>query len=120
MKFQESVKTCFNQFSSFQGRASRSEYWWFALFSLIVNFVSNCTLPSNIGLIVSVIILVPHISVAIRRLHDIGKKGYWILLGLIPIAGLVLIYWFIQKSEPVANEFGEVPADVDLAQITSS
>lgn len=55
-------------------------------------------------------VLVPGIAVGVRRLHDIGKSGWSILIGLIPIVGpIILIVWFVQKGNPEANEYGEVP-----------
>jgi uncharacterized membrane protein YhaH (DUF805 family) len=116
MQFQESIKTCFNKFSDFQGRASRSEFWWFVLFVVIANTVSNAIFKGGtIGMVIGVILFVPEIAAAVRRLHDIGKKGAWALLLLIPIANFLAIYWLIQKSEPTANAYGPVPADAEIS-----
>jgi len=118
MQFQESVKTCLNKFADFKGRASRSEFWWFVLFTVLVNFVLG-SISDKLQGVVALILLLPYLAVAVRRLHDIGKKWYWILIGIIPIVGFfVLIYFYVQKSTPTANEFGDVPADAEVAQIT--
>jgi uncharacterized membrane protein YhaH (DUF805 family) len=118
MQFQESVKTCLNKFADFKGRASRSEFWWFVLFTVLVNFVLG-SISDKLQGVVALILLLPYIAVAVRRLHDIGKKWYWILIGIIPIVGFfVLIYFYVQKSAATANEFGDVPADAEIAQIT--
>jgi uncharacterized membrane protein YhaH (DUF805 family) len=118
MQFQESIKTCLNKFADFKGRASRSEFWWFVLFTAIVNFVLG-SISDKLQGVVALILLLPYLAVAVRRLHDIGKKWYWILIGIIPIVGFfVLIYFYVQKSVPNANEFGDVPADAEVAQIT--
>jgi uncharacterized membrane protein YhaH (DUF805 family) len=114
MQFQESIKTCFNKFSDFNGRASRSEFWWFVLFVAIANMVAESIFPGKIGYIIGIILLIPHICVGVRRLHDIGKPAAWILLTFIPVIGLILIYWWIQKSEPIANQYGAPPADAQI------
>ena len=107
MDFVESVKTCLQKkYAEFEGRATRSEFWWFALFSIIVNFVLGAILPSIIGALVSLALLVPSLAVGSRRLHDIGKSGWLQLLWLIPLVGwAILIYWAVQPSGP-ANEYG--------------
>ncbi|MEZ6196576.1 MAG: DUF805 domain-containing protein [Planctomycetota bacterium] len=103
------------RYAQFDGRASRSEYWFFVLFQFIAVMAANVIdmimvgvlgFPIFAGLIVSLGLLCPSIAVGIRRLHDIGKPGIMILLGLIPCVGLILIYWFIQPSQEGANEFG--------------
>jgi len=117
MQFQESIKTCFNKFIDFKGRASRSEYWWFVLFAILVNIAANLLLPSSVGTIIVLVLMVPQICAAIRRLHDMGKSGFWLFLCLIPIVGLIVIYWLIQKSVPTANEYGNVPTDLEIIEI---
>ncbi len=118
MQFQESVKTCFNRFSDFKGRSSRSEFWWFFSFFVGVNFVSNAILPQSVRIIVALAMLLPLISVLIRRLHDIGKPGIWAIMWFIPIAHLVVLYFALQKSMPSANAYGDLPADADITQNT--
>ena len=118
MQFQESIKTCLNKFADFKGRASRSEFWWFVLFTTIVNFVLGAISDKLQG-VGALILLLPYLAVAVRRLHDIDKKWYWILIGIIPIDGFfILIYFYVQKSVPTANAFGDVPAGAEVAQIT--
>ena len=120
MQFQDSVKTCLNKYVDFKGRASRSEFWWFILFLTVLNLVCGALSDKLQGL-VALLLLLPYLAVAVRRLHDIGKNWYWILIGLIPFIGiLVMIYFYVQKSMPSTNAFGDVPADADVAQITQS
>jgi len=104
--FVGSVKTCFQKYADFTGRAARPEFWWFVLFQFVVlvvlSFVSQ-TLSS----IASLAMLVPGLAVGARRLHDIGKSGWLQLLGLIPIIGwILLIYWAAQPGQPDANQYG--------------
>lgn len=99
MNFQESLKTCFSKYADFEGRAKRPEFWWFALFtflgSLLLGVVSDV-----VSGIFSLAVLLPSIAVGARRLHDIGKSGWWQLLWLVPIVGwAILIYWAAQESE---------------------
>lgn len=102
MDFGEAIKVCFNKFANFEGRARRSEYWWFMLF---VNLVSIVTCG-----IASIVFLVPSIAVTARRLHDIGRSGWWQLISFIPFAGaILLLIWTVQDSAPGTNEYGPNP-----------
>jgi uncharacterized membrane protein YhaH (DUF805 family) len=119
MGFMEAVQSCLRQYVGFTGRARRSEYWWFALFGLIVSIVADLIdamlgtmSDSNVGVfgaIVGLGLLLPSIAVAIRRLHDTSRTGWWILIGLIPIVGwIILIVFYVQDSHP-DNEYGPSP-----------
>jgi uncharacterized membrane protein YhaH (DUF805 family) len=109
VNFQQSVTTCLKKFVDFDGRASRAEYWWFFLFNLGVTLIAY-VLHETLGSIVSLLLLLPGIAAAVRRMHDIGKSGWFLLLGLIPLVGLILLYWAVQPSAPESNEYGEPPA----------
>lgn len=114
MDFKTAIISAFNNFLNFEGRASRPEYWWFALFYLsvyIVAIIIDSVLGMGIvALLVSLALLCPGLSVATRRLHDINKSGWWQLLYLIPLVGLaVMIYFLVQKGEEGANRFGPPP-----------
>lgn len=113
--FADSVSTVFRKYADFNGRARRSEYWWFVLFSfcaqiaLTIVDIAILNMPdlSPLSTIFSLAVLVPSIAVAARRLHDIGRSGWWQLLVLVPLIGLiVLIYWMVQKGDERANRFG--------------
>jgi uncharacterized membrane protein YhaH (DUF805 family) len=108
MNFQEAVKTCFSKYVDFSGRASRSEYWWFVLAYVIVAIVAGFIHQVVYGLVVLAFLL-PMLAAGARRLHDIGKSGWWLLLGLIPLVNLVLLYFAVQPSQPEGNEYGEPP-----------
>jgi uncharacterized membrane protein YhaH (DUF805 family) len=119
MKFQDAVSTCFRRYTDFTGRAARPEYWWFFLFVFLCSVVLT-TIDSRVlgtgnvlwsfGLLnglFTLAIIVPMIAVGVRRLHDIGKPGWWMLIGLIPlVGGLVLIYWHVQRGMRGPNEYG--------------
>jgi len=102
MDFGEAIKVCFNKFANFEGRARRSEFWWFQLFTYIIS-----SLTCGIG---GLVLLLPTIAVTARRLHDTGRSGWLQLLMFIPIVGYVLIIiWTVQDSAPGTNEYGPNP-----------
>ena len=99
MTFAESVRTCFSKYVDFNGVASRSEFWWFMLFAFIVAVV--LTLVSlTLANVVALGLLLPQLAVGARRLHDTGKSGWWQLLLLLPVIGLiVLIVFWVQPPQ---------------------
>lgn len=103
MGFLEAIKTCFGKYATFSGRARRSEYWWFALLSLILSLIPV------VNIIYGLAAFIPGIAVCVRRLHDTGRSGWWLLLALIPVVNLILIYFYICDSQPGANQYGENP-----------
>lgn len=120
MGFGEAVRSVLSKYATFSGRAPRSEYWWWWLFYLILLLVAGI-LDSSLGLaekpgqgpiggILALGLLLPNIAVAARRLHDLDRSGWWLLIGFIPIIGwLVLLYWYVQPGTPEENRFGPDP-----------
>lgn len=99
MDFQEAVRSCFNNYANFNGRASRSEFWWWALFCLLGSAVLGA-FSHKLSAVFSLATFVPYIAVAARRLHDTDRSGWLQLVGLIPLVGwLILIYWLVQESK---------------------
>ncbi len=106
---------------TFSGRAQRAEYWFFVLFNLLITFglgmidgvIGTFDPVSGSGLLSSLYtlaVLLPGLAVSVRRLHDTGRSGWWILIALVPILGfIVLIIFFVQDSEEGANRFGTNP-----------
>jgi uncharacterized membrane protein YhaH (DUF805 family) len=121
MQFQDAVRVVLQQkYATFDGRARRSEFWWFALFSFAVG-VAASLLDSALGSgrlingLVSLALLVPSLAVGARRLHDTGRSGWWQLIGIIPVIGwIVLIVWFVQDSQQ-DNQYGPNPKGPQLA-----
>lgn len=111
MGFVESIKTCFGKYATFEGRARRSEYWYFCLFNFLVGLLLGW-IPV-IGWLIYLALFLPGIAVGVRRLHDIGKSGWWLLLALIPIVNLVLIYFYILDSQAGTNEYGPNPKGIE-------
>jgi uncharacterized membrane protein YhaH (DUF805 family) len=119
MNFSTSVKTCFSKYATFSGRASRSEYWYFYLFTNLIAFlisffgslISSEIASGLVGLI-SLFFLLPSFAVFVRRLHDIGKSGWNWLLALIPLIGFIILLVFLcQASEENENKWGEKPIE---------
>jgi len=105
MNFVDAVKTCFKKYIDINGRAARSEYWWFALFYMIIAVIAS-VINQNVAYFVSLVFFCPTIAVGVRRLHDDDMSGWWMLLCLIPIVGLVLLYFFIIEGTKGPNRFG--------------
>ena len=117
MNFQNSIKTCFNKFAVFSGRASRSEFWFFTLFCILGGIISSIidvmilgysmeSAFSPINSIFSLVIFIPGIAVTCRRLHDVNKSGWWQLLWITVIGGILLIIWHATEGEKQKNRFG--------------
>ena len=103
------------KYAVFDGRARRKEYWMFFLFNIIIAFVLGIIEgivggPGVIGAIYGLAVLLPGIAVGVRRLHDTSRSGWWLLIGLVPIIGaIVLIVFFVQDSQPGDNQYGPNP-----------
>lgn len=120
---------CLRQYADFSGRARRTEYWMFTLFNVIIVVLLYALLVVGLAMdkpalgavsigalwLYNLAVLVPTLAVAVRRLHDIGKEGWYILLGLIPLVGvLVLLYFYVQDSEPGENQWGPNPKETTV------
>lgn len=103
MDFAESVKTCFKKYATFDGVASKSEFWWWALFNLIGSICLGI-INDKLSLAFTVATFLPYLAVTSRRLHDTGRSGWAQLIGVIPIIGwIVIIVWLCQDSKPLAR-----------------
>jgi uncharacterized membrane protein YhaH (DUF805 family) len=109
MNFGQAISTCLSKYATFSGRASRPEFWWFFLFQILVS-VAASMVGDTIAALASLALLLPALAVGTRRLHDIGKSGWWQLLGLTGIGLLVLIYWWVQPTADGSNAHDVVVA----------
>jgi uncharacterized membrane protein YhaH (DUF805 family) len=122
MSFGDAIRTVFNKYAVFSGRARRSEFWWFSLFAGIVYLVADI-IDVAIGkpifvVIVVLALVVPSLAVTVRRLHDTNRSGWWILIGLIPlIGGIVLLVFECQDSQPGQNAHGPSPKGAGPSQV---
>ena len=125
--FAGSVKICLNKYADFNGRAPRSEFWWWVLFVFLVALAAGIVAAVLDGLSGGMMFIrlarlamflafvVPNLAVAVRRLHDLNKSGWWLLLGFIPaIGGLILLIFACLPGTPGANRFGADPLAADM------
>ena len=136
MSFGEAVRTCFGKFATFDGRATRSEFWWFYLFTILVGFIgyipililgllaSSADSGSGVAATFAVIsvvfviiwvlfviaLMIPTLAVGCRRLHDRGQSGWLQLLLLVPCGNIVLLVFWIMEGTPGDNAYGPKPA----------
>lgn len=110
------------KYAVFEGRATRSEYWYFVLFNLLISIaigiVEGALFKGSalLGNLYSLALLVPSLAVGARRLHDIGKSGWWMLIALIPIVGwIMLIVWYATDTQLASNEYGPNPKEATVA-----
>lgn len=122
MGFAEAVRTCLSKYVTFEGRARRSEFWYFVLFQIIVSVVAgildaivfpNWNVTGDQGplpWLTNALLLLPSIAVTARRLHDIDKSGWWQLLNFIPIIGwIIMLIWLVRDGQRQPNRFGYDP-----------
>ena len=125
MSFMDATKSCLQQYVGFSGRASRSEYW-FAYLSFIVAVVGMLILTIISAFIIDVLAtlmglltfglyiggFLPLLAVSVRRLHDLGKSGWMMLVMFIPfVGGILLLVWFVSDGEAANNAYGPVPTN---------
>jgi|SRR5271169_4657524 uncharacterized membrane protein YhaH (DUF805 family) len=114
MGFSEAIATCFRKYVVFSGRAQRPEYWYWFLFGLLIAILAAIVDHAIFGPKTEVIstltslgLLLPGLAVIVRRLHDIDRSGWWILIGLVPLGGvIILIVFACLRGTPGPNRFG--------------
>jgi uncharacterized membrane protein YhaH (DUF805 family) len=96
-------------YAQFEGRASRSEYWWFYLFTVLATAAAD-TFGGTVGNLASLAFFLPGLALMVRRLHDVGRSGWWVLI-LFTIIGIpVVLYWLVKDSDKGKNAYGAGPA----------
>lgn len=114
MSFGDAIKTCFGKYADFSGRARRSEYWFWILFTILVDIVTGIV-DGVIGtypllyVLAAVALLLPTLAAGIRRLHDTGRSGWYVLMGLIPLVGGIILLVFACQDSDADNEYGPSP-----------
>ena len=125
MTFQEAIKSGFSKYVTWKGRASRSEFWFFALLMFagvivasIIDKILGTGGESGLGIVYMIFVLatfLPYLSVLVRRLHDTDRSGWWYWIALIPIVGaILLIVWLATKGTTGDNTYGPDPLGGDL------
>jgi uncharacterized membrane protein YhaH (DUF805 family) len=116
MNFGESITTCMGKYVTFSGRASRSEFWWFYLFTVLISWGATLVEAAMFGVgamgilsgIASLVFVLPSLAASSRRLHDIGKSGWWLLIALTVVGIILLIVWWASDTKPAGDRFSEV------------
>ena len=140
MNFIQSISTCMRKYVTFSGRATRSEFWWFYLFTVLVNLVATSQASSFVptlldgqdmtenessyflnnfffiylSTITSLILLLPSLAVAVRRLHDVGRSGLWILIAFTVIGIIPLLILYVKDTKDEENIYGPNPKTEDI------
>jgi len=132
MSFVDATKNYFTRWLDFKTRSSRSEYWWGYLGSSIVGLLGGLIIGAVFGFLsammgwtfealdlvilpLQIYLLIAGLSLSIRRLHDINKSGWWLLIILTLVGIFVLFYWYCKKGDEVENRFGSNPLENRLA-----
>jgi uncharacterized membrane protein YhaH (DUF805 family) len=103
----EAVKICFRKYADFNGCASRPEFWWWFVFTLVVT-VALRTVSYNVAGVFSLVTFLPSIAVAARRLHDVDRSGWWQLLYFVPVIGWIILIIFCAEPTQSNRYAGEV------------
>ena len=137
MNFGQAIESGFRRYADFNGRSSRSEYWYWFLFGLAVRiplYIAQLVLTSGssnaglavagilglLGLLISLAMIIPSLAIVVRRLHDTNRSGWWYFIVLTGIGAIVLLVWFCLKGTEGPNKYGAdpfagtVPATADV------
>ena len=98
-------------YAAFDGRAGREEFWHYTLFNIIIG-VSLYFTWSNLSVVYAVFVLIPSVAVSVRRLHDIGRSGWGVLIALIPLWNIMFLLLMLQDGKSGENQYGFNPKDV--------
>lgn len=104
MTFGESISTCFSKYAAFDGRASRSEYWWWFLFTFLAS-LATAMISQTVSGLFSLAVLLPSLAVGARRLHDTDRSGWFLLLWLVPFIGWLVVVFFAVQEGKEPNRF---------------
>lgn len=114
-----------NKYAVFEGRARRKEYWFFIFFNVLISMalgiidrlMGNFDPGTGLGILSGIYalgVMIPGIAVSVRRLHDTGRSGWWLLITFVPLIGaIVFLYFMVLDSNPERNEYGSSPKDTE-------
>jgi uncharacterized membrane protein YhaH (DUF805 family) len=110
MGFVDAVKTVLGKYVVFTGRAGQAEYWYFFLFNILAaivfSIIGEILGVRLLAFVVNLALLLPGTGVAVRRMHDVDKSGWWLLLCLVPFIGLIIIVWLASQGTKGPNRYG--------------
>jgi uncharacterized membrane protein YhaH (DUF805 family) len=126
MTMPQAITSAFARWRTFSGRAGGTEYWWFVLFGTIVfglaSLLDHAAFGRDalFGAICTLVFLMPYLAVAVRRLHDTDRSGWWLLLVFVPLVGnIVLLIWFCTPSTSGPNRFGPMPVAISDERVAA-
>ena len=109
MSFDQAIRNAFKNYVNFNGRACRSEYWYLVLFNALMSALMLTPLWP-LGLVLDLAVVLPLLAAACRRLHDTGRSGWYLLVGLAPPVGsIILLIWLCEPGQPGSNQYGAAP-----------
>lgn len=107
MSFTKAVSTCFVKYFDFKGRANRPEYWWFVLLIYMVLILNLLVQLETVAGVVVLATFVPHLAVTVRRLHDSNRSGWYLLIALAPLVGIIMVTaWLVTEGDRGPNSYG--------------
>ena len=115
MTFTQAIASGFRRYFDFTTRSSRSEYWWWTLFSILASAVATIfdevlfNGAPILDTLNAIVLFIPGVTVAVRRLHDTDRSGWWFLIAFTIIGILLLIYWYVQPGTAGSNRYGYDP-----------
>jgi uncharacterized membrane protein YhaH (DUF805 family) len=113
MSFAAALRSALTQYATFSGRASRSEYWWFIVFNVIVGvaaaLLDGGSSDGPVSTLSALALLLPTLAVAVRRLHDTDRSGWCLLFLLVPLVGVIVLIAFLVQDSDRDNRFGPSP-----------
>jgi uncharacterized membrane protein YhaH (DUF805 family) len=117
MTFWQAVTSCYSNYATFSGRASRSEYWFFTLYHTLLVTLCFVLIPTGVGITLlwlsAIGNFLPALSVLVRRLHDTDRSGWWYWIALVPFVGaILLLVWFCTRGTEGGNRFGGDPLEI--------
>jgi uncharacterized membrane protein YhaH (DUF805 family) len=116
--FGNSIKICWSKYADFSGRAPRAEYWYWTLFAVLLGIgaalvagmlviATDSRAPAILRIVVDLVLFLPGLAVQVRRLHDLDKTGWWLLLIFIPVVGwIILLVWWCTQGTRGPNQYG--------------
>jgi uncharacterized membrane protein YhaH (DUF805 family) len=122
----QSIRNAFALWLTFSGRSGGAEYWWFVLFGTIVFGLASLLDHAAFGrealfwAACTLVFLIPYVAVAVRRLHDTNRSGWWLLLVFVPLGNIVLLIWFCAPSTSGPNRFGPMPVAISDEGVAAS
>jgi uncharacterized membrane protein YhaH (DUF805 family) len=123
MAFGEAISDGFSKYATFSGRSSRSAYWWWTLFYVLViiaaSIIDAAINSPILGVLAWLGLIIPNLAVLVRRLHDTDHSGWWVLIGLIPLAGAIVLIVFACTSSGPPNKYGDGPDGKGQMTVTS-